>query len=356
MNLSRRPQPVVFAMDAESLASPRLYPISFDAAADRVRLVALDETRYRTASFLDERLLPEVGPGEWASYGDLQRTMTFAGGECDFIFHIGHVGSTLLSRLLGDDDRVFAVREPAILRTLAAAELRSEDPMKLEDQTRFFLKFFARVYRTSQRTLLKATSFVSEMAPIMMALSPSASAILMFVSPSVYVTAILSGEASRAELEINSPMRLARLHRRLGGQYWRPDDLSQGERAAMSWTCEIMALTQVAEGFPGRTLWLDFDALLARPGALLSATLQRLHGDAPQARVDAMLQSPHLSRYSKAPEYEFDSDLRRRVLAQAGRDHSQEIARGMAWLNAAGSRHPAIADAVRRIASAARAQ
>ena len=184
-------------MDAETLASPRLYPISFDAAADRVRLVALDETRYRTASFLDERLLPEVGPGEWVSCTDLRRAMTFAAAQCDFIFHIGHVGSTLLSRLLGDDDRVFAVREPAILRTLAAAELTSEDLTILSDQTRSFLKLWARVYRSSQRTLLKATSFVSEMAPIMMTLSPSASAILMFVSPSVYVTAILSGEASR---------------------------------------------------------------------------------------------------------------------------------------------------------------
>jgi hypothetical protein len=84
--------------------------------------------------------------------------------------------------------------------------------------------------------------------------------------------------------------------------------------------------------------------------------LQRLYGDAPRPRIDAMLHSPHLRRYSKAPEHAFDGDLRRRVLAQAGRDHSLEIARGMAWLNAAGSRHGAIADAVRRIASAARAQ
>jgi hypothetical protein len=343
-------------MDAETLASPGLYPIAFDATADRVRLVALDETRYRAASFLDERLLPEVGPGEWVSRIDLRQAMTFAGDECDFIFHIGHVGSTLLSRLLGDDDRVFALREPAILRTLAAAELTLEDPTTVTDHTRMFLKLFARVYRSSQKTLLKATSFVSEIAPIMMTLNPSASAILMFVSPSVYVTAILSGEASRAELEITAPMRLARLHRRLGGQYWRLDDLSEGERAAMGWTCEIVALTQLADGYPGRTLWLDFDAFLARPEASLSATLRRLHGDAPQARVDAMLHSPHLSRYSKAPEHAFDSDLRRRVLAQAGRDYSLEIARGMAWLNAAGGRHAAIADAVRRIASAARAQ
>lgn len=343
-------------MDAEPLASPRLYPITFDVAADRVRLVALDETRYRAASFLDERLLPEVGPGEWLSWGGLREAMTFAGAECDFIFHIGHVGSTLLSRLLGDDDRIFALREPAILRTLAAAELKSEDPTILTDQTRLFLKLWARVYRPSQRTLLKATSFVSEMAPIMMTLNPSASAILMFVSPSVHATAILSGEASRAELEINAPMRLGRLHRRLGGQYWRLDALSEGERAAMSWTCEIMALTRLAEGFTGRTLWLDFDALLARPGPSLSAALRRLHGDAPQARIEAMLRSPHLSRYSKAPEHAFDSDLRRRVLAQSGRDNGLEIARGMAWLNAAGSRHPAIAASVRQIASAARAQ
>ncbi len=339
-------------MEAEDLASPRLYPLSYDASGARVRLVALDEEDYRAASFLDERLLETVGLGEWTPYDFLQRAMARADAECDFIFHIGHVGSTLLSRLLGEDERVFAVREPAILRTLAVAELGSVDPATLEDQTGLFLRLWARVYRPGQKTLLKATSFVSEMAPLLMTLNRSARAILMFVPPCIHLAAILAGEASRAELRINAPMRLARLHRRLSGRYWRLDELGEGECAAMAWLCEATALTRLAQEFPERILWLDFEDLLTQPEMWLSASLRRLHGDAPQARIDAMVRSAHFRRYAKAPEHAFDGDLRQKILSQAGQDYREEIARGLAWLDAAGVSHAVIGEATSLISGA----
>jgi hypothetical protein len=337
-------------MDAEALASPRLYALSIDAAGERVRLVSLDEAAYRAASFLDERLLPTAGLGEWVSLDDLRRAMRFADAECDFIFHIGHVGSTLLSRVLGEDDRVFAVREPAILRVLAVTALGPQDPAVLRDQTGLFLKLWARVYRPTQRTLLKATSFVSDIAPLMMTLNPSASAILMFDPPSVHLAAILAGEASRAELRSYASMRLTRLHRRLGGQFWRLDALSMGEIAAMGWACETLALAHLAQQFPDRILWLGFDAFLAQPGVGLSAVLHRLHGRAPPDRIETLLRSPHFGRYAKATEHAFDGELRHKILAQAAHDHGEELARGLAWLDIAGADHPVIGDAVGRIA------
>lgn len=339
-------------MDAEDLVLPRLYPLSFDAARDRVRLVALDEEDYRAASFLDERLLAKVGLGEWVAFDELQRLAVMASAECDFIFHIGHVGSTLLSRLLGEDDRIFALREPAILRTLAVAGLGPADPAVVRDQTALFLKLWARVYRPEQKTLLKATSFVSGMAPLLMTLSPSARTILMIVPPNVHLATILAGQASREELRINAPMRLARLNRQLGGQFWRLGELSEGECAAMAWACEVVALARLAERFPERILWFDFEAFLDQPDVWLSAALQRLHGHARQDRIDAMTRSPHFRTYAKAPEHAFDGDARRKVLAQAGRDFGEDIARGMAWLDEAAASHAVIGDAIGRISQA----
>jgi hypothetical protein len=340
-------------MNAEDLASPRLYPLSFDAASERVRFIALTEENYRFESFLDERLLEKFGFGRWTPFDDVRQAVAGTDAECDFIFHIGHVGSTLLSRLLGEDGRVFSLREPAILRTLAVAELSSLDRGVLDDQTRLFLKLWARVWRPGQRTLLKATSFVSETAPRLMTLNSTARAILMYVQPRTHLAAILAGEASRAELAVNAPMRLTRLHRRLGGPIWRLGVLSEGERAAMSWACEVMALDQVAAQFAGRVLWLDFDALLAEPDFWLAAALRRLHGEASGAAVEAILHSEHLRRYAKAPEHVFDTSVRQQALADSSQTHREEIDRGMAWLEGAASAHPPIGEAVRRLTSLA---
>ena len=37
--------------------------------------------------------------------------------DARWIFHIGHVGSTLVSRLLGELDEVLAIREPRLCAT-----------------------------------------------------------------------------------------------------------------------------------------------------------------------------------------------------------------------------------------------
>lgn len=344
--------------DAGLIASPDLFPLDLDVAQDRVRFVRLSRTAYREESFLDERILPRLEGGAWVERADMERAASALDGEGDFIFHIGHVGSTLLSRLLGENDRIFSLREPASLRTLARLDGRA--PSESEAWRNFdrlagsLLRLYARVYHPAQRSLVKATSFVSEIGGGLLARSPSSKAILMFVSPQTYMATILAGPATRAELGSASPSRLARLEGSLGATGWRLEDLSPGELAAMGWACEISALAEVARQFPTRVSWLDFDGFLARPGAGLSAVLRHLHADAPDAAVRAMLASPYLGRYSKATEFPYDAAMRRQVLEEGARRHGMEIERGLAWLNAAGTAHPAIAEAARAAADARR--
>jgi hypothetical protein len=343
-------------------ASPSLYPLALDVAGDRVGLVALSEAAYEAASFLDERLLPAAGPLRWVGWPELERGVAAdaARRESDFIFHLGHVGSTLLSRLLGMSARIFSVREPAILRTLARMSFEAGGADRPWDRATFearldrLLSLWARVWRPGQKTLLKATSFVSEIAPLLMRRSPAARAILLFASPAAYMETLFAGDASRGELKAMAAMRLDRLNHRLGGPVWRLDRLSEGETAAMSWTCEILGLAATAAEFEGRALWMDFEDFLDHPAAGLAAALTCLHGSADRAEIAAMLAGPHLARYSKAPEHPYDAGLRRRLRAEARREHGEEIERGIAWLNAAGSAHPAIAAAARQAAGARR--
>src|SRR5215213_9145920 len=81
-----------------------------------IRLVRLDEAAYRAASFLDDRMMR---PGIEIRICSLDQAMieTAADSRNDarWIFHIGHVGSTLVARLLGELGEVLSIREPRSL-------------------------------------------------------------------------------------------------------------------------------------------------------------------------------------------------------------------------------------------------
>src|SRR5688572_2824855 len=102
-------------------ASPELLPFDIDPATDRVELRALQPIDYEKASFLDRRLAQAVAAS--VPFQELAAEAADLPRACDFIFHIGHAGSTLLSRLLGQHPTIFSLREPQALRTLMAAEL-----------------------------------------------------------------------------------------------------------------------------------------------------------------------------------------------------------------------------------------
>jgi len=330
-------------------ATPSLFPLDFDEAGDRLLCLDLTETDFRAASFLDERLLAKDPKRSWIGSAEAAGLAASLDRQSDFIFHIGHVGSTLLSRLLGSSKRVFALREPAVLRTLARRK------SMLAPHLDPILRLLARVWRPNQRSLIKATSFVSDIAPAILTASPSAKALLMFVAPQVHMATRLAGPATRAELPALADGWLERLHRRIGGAHWRLEALSQGERAALGWVCEICSLASAGQAFPARTRWLDFETFLGDPVGGLSDALSFLYGGPLDGEIAAILAGADLGRYSKAPEFGYDAATRRQTIAEGLSEHGAEIARGIVWINAAANAHPVIAAAVRLPAAARRA-
>ncbi len=331
-------------------ASPRRLPFALDTTAELAAFVEVGEVEYREASFLDDRILAQTGEPRWIAWAEIEAAAQGLPAGCDFIFHVGHVGSTLLSRLLGQSERVFALREPAILRAVA----RLDDPAERQRRLAPLVPLLARTWRPAQRALVKATSFVGEIAPALTAAADGARAILMFAGPQAYIAGILAGPASRREMNLMAGSRLARLDRRAGAG-WRLEALDEGERAAMSWACELMGLASFAEGAAGdAVLWIDFDRFLVDPRAGLARALRHLHGSADPAEVEGMIAGPELGRYAKAPEHPYDAALRRRVLAEAQAAFREPIARGLAWLNTLGNAWPSFAAAARAAASGSR--
>ena len=95
--MSSAPSADEIARDATWLAQ------ALDPAGGRVRLVAMDRESYRAASFLDDRLMQQTIDAQIVAWPEVEAAV--AGDlrtDARWIFHIGHVGSTLVSRLLGN--------------------------------------------------------------------------------------------------------------------------------------------------------------------------------------------------------------------------------------------------------------
>lgn len=318
-----------------------------DAANDRVLLVRMDDAAYRQASFLDQRMLTQQSQPQWIAWPELEAMEQAQRRDAHFMFHIGHVGSTLIARLLGELNGVFALREPQILRNFADLGALDGLPHSLwsldrqADRLETLVGWLSRTFTLDDRVLIKATSFVSEIAAPL--LGDDRKALFLCVSPQRYIETILAGDNSRQELAMLASPRLARLHHHLGSAEWKLWELSEPVRAAMSWLCEMMALDATANTVPnGHVHWLNFDDFLEAPASSLAELSQFFGFDADDNALAALVNGPLMSQYSKVPEYGYNSDLREKLLAEARTTHQEGIAEALTWLKDAASRHEAV--------------
>lgn len=340
---------------AESLGrSPELFPYVLDVGKDTLSLIRLSRPDYQKASFLDTRILTPRTIGRTLPWRQVAVSIEAAklAQSCSFLFHIGHVGSTLLSRLLGAHRSVFALREPQILRLFA--QIRSEPETQarvwsdgdFDDRLNGCLKLLSRTFDSDQIALVKATSFVSELASTMLAGPSLPRAIMMFVPPESYLATILGGPNSRQETKVLTSSRLRRLNRRVGRDAWRLASLSEGEAIALGWACEMSALAEAAHSAGERVFRLDFDKFLDDPKSHLAAAFRHLDVEVTGSELRAILEGPEMQRYSKAPEHAYDTALRRSVLNEARATHAAEIARGLAWLEKAAAEFEPVREAL----------
>lgn len=324
---------------ADSLArSPEMFPLALDLPSDTVTLVRLRRPDYTAASFLDERLLTPGVPRRTASWQHIQRAVSVSplSERCHYIFHLGHVGSTLLSRLLANDPRILALREPAILRTLALAaqfpDVAGWGAEGFENRLTTCLKLWSRTFDASEQVCLKATSHVSEFAPELLSRPHQPRAILMYSAPEPYLAAILGAPNSPQEIRTFASDRLKRLERRLGTALSPVSAMKIGEIVAMSWACEMTALMNAKRAAGERAIYFDFDAFLTDPTRRLAGAFTHFELAVSDAELETILEGPDMRRYSKAPEHAYDAGLRLEVLKGARRLNADDIRAGLIWL------------------------
>jgi hypothetical protein len=315
------------------LTTPAYLPIEFEPATDCVTWLRLSEGDYKDASFLDFRLVQPQSELRHSPWPDVPAD---ARRDAHYIFHIGNVGSTLISRLLDELPEVFAVREPQLLRQLGA-----------DADFATVAGLLSRTWRPEQRANVKATSFTSELADRLV--QPGAKALFLYATPDIYLASILAGQNSWQTLAALSDVRLARLQGRCPGLTADINTMHDGLKAALGWACEMTSLERAAEALPAETvLWLDFDTFLADPVRHFIAIAAHFGIEVSPPLAGAIAEGPLMRRYSKALDYEFSPRARRETLADSRVRHGRAIQDGLDWLGGLASRYPAVAQAIRR--------
>ena len=335
--MSSAPTAADIAKDATWLAQ------ALDPATGAVRLIAMSREGYRAASFLDDRLLASPVNAHVVAWPEIEAAM--AGqprSDARWIFHIGHVGSTLVSRLLGEIAGVLAIREPRLLRDLA------QSPP--EARARYLPvtpQLMSRTFGAGEIACVKATSFVSEIAAQLV--PPGERALFLYARPRNYIASILAGENSVQELHMLAASRAERMAPRVGALAARDD----AEIAAAAWACEMTALEAAADAMTSQQLfWADFDAMLDDMPAELARVAEGFGFSADHAQLGAIAMGPLLGRYSKAPEYEYSPALRGELIGDAAAAHAREIDDALALVARAAEKSPLLARALERAGEA----
>ncbi len=331
--------------------SPDVIIHQVDLPSDRALVVRLSRDARRQASFLDDRVLGhhvECGWAEWSQLEPLSQSV--ADASPGFIFHIGHCGSTLISRLVEGAAECQVMREPVGLRTFASALVDDGDGATVwpHDRIERRLKLFLNLICKPGPTIIKATSFCSSLID---AVEPvkSAKAVFCYVEPRRHFAAMLGGANNRIDLRTHGPVRLRRLRQSCGARVDTLSALSPGELAAMSWATDTTCMTTpMNNDASGRILPVDFDAFLAAPDKSLGDILNHFGFAADAAKISTVLSGPVMQVYSKDARYEYSPQLRAELLGEYAKAHVIEIEKGVDWLRAKAREHAPIASALDR--------
>lgn len=326
-------------MTISPVEDPDFLPIKLDLVGRRALFVRLSAEQRAEASFLDERALQPHVEAYWAPMPLVAPGSTSGTGAApDFIFHIGHCGSTLLSRLLHSWPELQVLREPLALRDIANSADADASPLATGDREhilRWLLARWSAPQRPHQRVLVKATSTCNALIEPILGLCPDVRAILLDAPLETYLATIFKSDTSIRDAAAGAVQRW----RLLAGDPESLQEMEWPQVCAMGWLAEQFRFAALLRGPAGaRLLHVNFDDVLARPAAGLAVVAAHLSLDA--EHLDAAMRSRDWERYSKAREHAYGAQDRLHDLTLARQRFAPAIAAGKSWVREFLKHHP----------------
>lgn len=321
---------------------PGAFLQKLDLVTRRALFVRVTRQELERASFLDERLGMQGREGFWASLGQVGEIASTLANDfrapC-FIFHIGHCGSTLLSRLLDTYPDVLGLREPVPLRDLAITERDLGSPLGRLNQEQWdallhaSLKLLCRPFSSRQQTVIKATSSCNNLVGPILRHESKAKAVLLCQRLEPHLATILKGAGGGMDALQSAPARLAFLHDFLDDNTLRLHAMETSEMVAMGWVAELARFHQLMAGssIGPRLLLLDFERMLADMPNELTNVLHHLGLSDDRDPERSAKQVAVMRSYAKSPTHDYSPGDRKHDLDLSRRTFAADIERGMRW-------------------------
>ena len=270
--------------------SPDHYLHSFDG--DKAIFVPMDRAAYHRSIFLDARISPAPGQAVAIPVSLLAQGVR-PPQPTSWIFHMAHVGSTLLARALDDPGASLVLREPLALRQLALQP----------DETRLAIvaAMIGKRYRPDAPTLVKANVPVNFLLPNLAEMEPDARAILLYLPLRDYLLAILRNDSHRDWLR--------KVTRFLSLYLGDLTGLSDAERGAALWLAQVDAFSAALAAMPNARA-LNAELFFAGPERVLNAAAAHLGVPIAAAAIASTVSGPLFASHAKNPALAFDNQQR----------------------------------------------
>jgi hypothetical protein len=309
------------------------------------------EGDFRASSFLDHRIhRSDSNNFDWNLAEFINVAKTLPVDPCSrYIFHISHVGSTLISKVIGHAPEILSLREPLVLRWLADLYNELDKPesrvgaSEFDDCLAACLVFLSRKFRPENEVVIKATSFTNVLAQRILRQPHQPCALFVYSGLHAFLATILKAVWGQDDVINQGPSRLRRLHGLIGADAWALHTMSIGQLTSMSWVCEMLTLDAAAREHGAKVSWVDFDAYLDADSSVQIQLFAQLNLPCLDDAADRIASSGVMDTYSKDASQRYGAVQRKNDIRVVLEREAAEIAKATAWFEDAARRFPAIA-------------
>jgi hypothetical protein len=326
----------------EMLSSPAMFLRDVDPLRGIATFSPMSEASYRESIFLDNRI---ARAGDHDTAMDLEELLALVRDRprrkrpLHYLFHIGHCGSTLISRVLGERDRFLALREPPLMMGLSRSMRalgRPGFPISRERWKSLLdlsLWMLAKTWRQNQTVLIKPTSQAGNLIPVLMNYTGNEKAILLYVDLETYLITMLRPHGRREARLFAADYAVREFSGLAPGFPEGLDHYGAPQLAVMSWLLHVREFAGITSrpSMAARLLPLHFDTFLDDPADSLIEICRFL--DQPVSEDElALLTSPTLlETASKKTALRYGRQARVDELREARQAFEAEIEEGLEW-------------------------
>ena len=309
----------------------------FDWLQRKALILRLSREHYAQASFLDQTMEREAKEGYWYELHQLDQL--FPSSEAlperlGLIFHIGHCGSTLISRVLGQLQNTLVLREPLTLRFLADCKRELGFSLALMDETdwmrllRQVLLTHGRIYLDRDLPIIKASSICNHLALDILGMHSGCRVLLIHIPLETYLASMLKSPNLLVDVRGFAKQRLQDFLRLRPESKLILHELSDWQLMVLSWITGMVDLIHANRQFPEQTLMMNFDQWLESGGVEELADFFQTGRENLQA---GRILQRELGRYAKKTDHPYSPAQRSHGLNQSRQINGDLIRQAMEW-------------------------